>query len=211
MFAKSTDRADVPLFTFAIDDVCEASSKRPDLLFLLAYADMDEHQLEEAMGPSAADLLHDCKTREMPPLVDGQLVAFRTRTCPVVRTRQPGTRPLDVGRSGRPKHRELDAFIHSALNAPDGATVDREDVYVHWLKSQMERDGACSVKDASLAEFRRETMRRGGDAKLERPNAVMEGRLSVGVPAEFRKLLIRGVGRHRAFGFGMLLVRPASD
>jgi CRISPR system Cascade subunit CasE len=44
---------------------------------------------------------------------------------------------------------------------------------------------------------------------LERPDAVFEGRLAVADPDAFRARLARGVGRHRAFGFGMLLLRPA--
>jgi CRISPR system Cascade subunit CasE len=55
-------------------------------------------------------------------------------------------------------------------------------------------------------------MRRRGreDAgRIERPNAVLEGTLTVGDPDAFARLLARGIGRHRAFGFGMLLLKPA--
>ncbi|MEQ8964701.1 MAG: type I-E CRISPR-associated protein Cas6/Cse3/CasE [Azospirillaceae bacterium] len=41
------------------------------------------------------------------------------------------------------------------------------------------------------------------------PDAVFEGVLRVDDPAAFAALLARGVGRHRAFGFGMLLLAPA--
>ena len=40
------------------------------------------------------------------------------------------------------------------------------------------------------------------------PDVVMQGRLRVSDPQAFAQLLARGVGRHRAFGFGMLLLRP---
>ena len=40
-------------------------------------------------------------------------------------------------------------------------------------------------------------------------NGTVEGTLTVGDPDAFSRLLARGIGRHRAFGFGMLLLRPA--
>ena len=39
----------------------------------------------------------------------------------------------------------------------------------------------------------------------------MTGELEVGDSERFLHLLARGVGRHRTFGFGMLLLRPASS
>jgi CRISPR system Cascade subunit CasE len=68
--------------------------------------------------------------------------------------------------------------------------------------------GTSTLNTAHLTEFRRELMRRYGGARIERPNAVLEGHLMVRDPVAFRALLARGVGRHRAFGFGMLLLRP---
>ena len=43
---------------------------------------------------------------------------------------------------------------------------------------------------------------------VEGPEALMRGTLRVTDPAAFAALLARGVGRHAAFGFGMLLLRP---
>ena len=40
------------------------------------------------------------------------------------------------------------------------------------------------------------------------PDAIMHGALIVSDPGAFHALLARGVGRHCAFGFGMLLLRP---
>jgi CRISPR system Cascade subunit CasE len=41
-----------------------------------------------------------------------------------------------------------------------------------------------------------------------RPAVTFEGTLTVTDGEQFEALLARGVGRHRAFGFGMLLLRP---
>ena len=43
----------------------------------------------------------------------------------------------------------------------------------------------------------------------EGPDAVMRGILTITDAAAFSNLLARGVGRHRAYGYGMLLLRPA--
>ena len=40
------------------------------------------------------------------------------------------------------------------------------------------------------------------------PDATLQGTLAVVDSGAFQALLARGVGRHRAFGFGMLLLRP---
>jgi CRISPR system Cascade subunit CasE len=41
------------------------------------------------------------------------------------------------------------------------------------------------------------------------PDAVFKGEIQVTDGEAFARLVTRGVGRHRAFGFGMLLLKPA--
>jgi CRISPR system Cascade subunit CasE len=192
---------------FAVDDLRSAIVRQPDALFLLAYAGVDDAALTAEMGPMRSEIVRRCESRPMPELAAGQRLGFRTRVCPIVRTRKPGSRSLGVNRHGRVKHREIDAFIHATLIAPKDVSVDREAVYTHWLGRELERRGAGSLETGHLVEFRRERMRRRG-ASIERPNVVLEGDLTVVDPVAFRALLIRGIGRHRAFGFGMLLLRP---
>jgi CRISPR system Cascade subunit CasE len=103
----------------------------------------------------------------------------------------------------------MDAFVHATLAAGSGTPIDREEVYVQWLGRELGRGNASRLESARLTEFRREGMRRGDGGPIERPNAVLEGRLAVQDPSGFDTLLRRGLGRHRAFGFGMLLLRPA--
>ena len=115
LFAQSSDRADVPFHSFAIDDTRAAALSQPNLLFLLAYASIDEAQLTSAMGPARADLLRRCETRQIPDFEAGQRLGFRTRVCPIIRTRNTGDRSATLDRQGRVKHRELDAFVHATL------------------------------------------------------------------------------------------------
>lgn len=207
LFATSSERAEVPLHNFAIDDTRAATAQQPDALFLLAYAGVDHTALTAAMGASREQILRHCETRRLPEFEPGQRLGFRTRVCPITRTRIPGERALGTDRRGKVKCREMDAFIHATLTHP-GEKVDREKVYADWLGEQLRRDGAGELGDVRLASFVRETVRRRGSPRMERPNAVMEGTLTVTDPLAFRALLTRGIGRHRAFGFGMLLLRP---
>ena len=210
LFATSSDHVKVPLRSFAVDDLRAAAVREPEALPLLAYSDMDARALAAAMGPSKSQLVRQCDTREMPLFSEGQRLGFRTRICPVARTRKAGDRALATDRLGRARHREMDAFVHATLAVGQSARLDREAVYVRWLDGQLGRGGASTLERARLTEFRRESMRRRAGARLERPNAVLEGTLTVRDTAAFRALLARGIGRHRTFGFGMLLVRPAS-
>jgi len=43
------------------------------------------------------------------------------------------------------------------------------------------------------------------------PDAVFKGVLQIHDADAFNRLLRRGIGRHRAFGFGMLLLKPAGS
>jgi CRISPR system Cascade subunit CasE len=208
LFAKSSDRAEIPLHVFAVDDLRAATAGQPDALFLLAYSGVDSVALASAMGPRRSEIVRHCETREMPTFAVEQRLAFRTRVCPIARTRRPGERPRELDRKGKVKHREVDAFIHATLTATNEVKVDREAVYMRWLGRELQRDGGSTLNAARLLEFKRELMRRHGGARIERPNAVLEGDLTVRDPVAFRALLARGVGRHRAFGFGMLLLRP---
>lgn len=209
LFARSSEPATVPLHTFAVDDLRGASLGQPDRLFLLAYSCLTREALIESMGPARDSLLSRCEVREIPSFTQEQRLGFRTRVCPVARTRRVGARELALTPSGRRRHREMDAFVHATLDSTSAPAITREEVYVQWLRQQLQRQGASKLESARLTEFRREAMRRRGPARIERPNTVLEGTLTVDDPTAFRGLLIRGLGRHRAFGFGMLLLRPA--
>lgn len=148
----------------------------------------------------------------------GRSLGFELRACPVIRGEH-----------------ERDAFL-AALDrarASSGDPPARTDVYLDWLVQRMEAaatEGGDFIDRkgkthppmvellpgaVSLSGFRRvRTLRRAkhnnsrhGRA-VERPDALFTGELTIRDPDRFAALLARGVGRHRAFGFGMLLLRP---
>ena len=49
---------------------------------------------------------------------------------------------------------------------------------------------------------------RGSSGAPEGPDAILQGTLAVSNEETFAEILRNGVGRHRAYGYGMLLLRP---
>ncbi len=193
---------------------------------LLAYTAMTPDDMARRVAladPEAVEALGLCATagdagyrmRQFPThWPAGHVLRFQVRVRPIVRE----------GKTGR----ERDAFLVAADRA-DGAPLDRQTIYVQWLKEQLgvretgpreAWQGAVEIVDANLERFRlldvlRQTQRTTPeDARKRRavggPDAVIQGHLRVTDPASFTHLLTRGIGRHRAFGFGMLMLRPAA-
>lgn len=142
-------------------------------------------------------------SKEMPSVwTTGRRLGFELRASPVVRG-----------------ERERDAYLVELerANAEGREPAGRAQVYVQWLVQHFGRDGAARAtpEAVSLIGFRRVlTLRqsRSGEGarrrRVERPDALFSGELTVEDPEAFAHLLERGIGRHRAFGFGMLLLRP---
>ena len=69
------------------------------------------------------------------------------------------------------------------------------------------------MKSATLCAFgrehllRRDHLTKRKSHRIEKPSATFKGVLEVTEPARFAGLMQRGIGRHRAFGFGMILLR----
>ncbi|MCL5669517.1 MAG: type I-E CRISPR-associated protein Cas6/Cse3/CasE [Gammaproteobacteria bacterium] len=139
---------------------------------------------------------------------EGQALGFEVRVRPVIRAKDG---------------RERDAFLHAvdAIPAAEGGGIaQRAMIYSDWLAKQFAIDGAAQINQAQMEEFRlTRVLRKAGTGEngkrkplgVTGPDAVFKGQLQVGNPDTFARLLARGVGRHRAFGFGMLLLKPASS
>lgn len=105
---------------------------------------------------------------------------------------------------------EIDAFQWEAERFPPGAMPrSREEVYADWLSQQFLRHGGAVLEAAKLTSFQRtRSVRKLRRMPFEAPTALMRGTITVTDSEEFTRLLGRGIGRHRAYGYGMLLLRP---
>lgn len=143
---------------------------------------------------------------------EGQRIGFDLRVRPVRRLKNDLETTEGTFRAGA----ELDAFRIEALRRhpdnPEGMAEDtrsREAVYSDWLAERLAPAAELDHYATRLAHFQRTRISRG-HAGPEGPDAAFHGVLKVNDPAGFSEMLARGVGRHRAYGYGMLLLRPAS-
>jgi CRISPR system Cascade subunit CasE len=139
----------------------------------------------------------------------GQRLGFDLRARPVVRY-GPRARAAR-GAAGRAPAGERDAFLAALESGSGAAQFDRRDVYRDWLVRTL--DPAANVEAAEITAMRRLRVRRsrhanGGTERLDGYEVAFSGIVCVKDPENFARQLAGGVGRHAAFGFGMLLLRP---
>lgn len=188
---------------------------------LYAYSRFDRAALRDAAQsfalPEVAAVC-DWTQLDAKPLPDSwrpeRCVGFEVRIKPVSRIASPL-----ANANGAPfaEGAELDAFLVEALRRfpqSDGlheqqmlqAGRSRQAVYTDWLAERLK--GAAALEPGvRLAHFLRHRVARKGYAP-EGPDATLQGNLAIVDSARFRELLAKGLGRHKAYGFGMLLLRP---
>lgn len=182
---------------------------RGSQVLVLGYGAAGAQALEEHADafalPEDLRCLQSLDSKVMPATwAEGRRLGFEVLACPVVRT------------SSATEHRkagaEVDAFLAACDRHEGEEDLRRVAVYREWLAAQL--DPAARLVTADLQQFQRVKLYRrtqGSDRRgkaLERPQALFQGELEVADGAAFARLLARGVGRHRAFGYGMLLLRP---
>ena len=133
----------------------------------------------------------------------GQTLGFDLITRP--------TRRLNAPLGGFAKGAELDAFLAHVLHAhPEAPSetqeANREAIYLEWLGERFAGAARLLPDQSRLVQFQRTRVARGS-AAVEGPEATFHGTVEITDPARFADLLARGVGRHRAYGYGMLLLR----
>lgn len=191
---------------------------------LYGYGLAGADDLREAAGAYADPLQariippHGIDSKPMPAeWAAGKRLGFEVRVRPIVRLEKDTSRiPSGVQRAfkegGLRPGKECDAFLWEAITHPEkgGMERSREQVYTDWLRKQLETRGGATLESATLASFQRtRAVRRLRGTYSEGPDALMRGTLEVTDGPAFARLLAGGVGRHRAYGYGMLLLRPA--
>lgn len=192
--------------------------ERPGVLQLIGYTRHGADELQRALGqaeisdPGAAaalglDQADNFVIKPMPTnWRGGDRLSFEVRVAPVVRSRQqPG--------GGYP---EIDAAFHPDFAA--AASGDREAAHRAWLARELARGGAATLLTSRALSFRlapmarRHAPARGRTGRSSRqgllPDLCVRGQLRLDDPLAFDALLARGLGRHRSFGYGCLLLAP---
>ena len=196
------------------------ASERRASAVLYAYASVDETELREIAAavapPDSIDVIDPDRMRSkcMPTQIEqGRRLGFDLRLRPVRRLDHELADP----QSGRslPKGAEVDAFrlemvrrfpTDGPIPAAAKAGVTRESVYAEWLGERF--GNAVAVEECRLVSVSRSRAARGNKGSPEGPDAILQGTFRVADEGAFAAVLRNGIGRHRAYGYGMLLLRP---
>ncbi len=171
---------------------------------VLGYArDPAQRLVEQAQAfsaPAARKALNDLDGMVSKPMPtswrSGQRLHVEVLACPVSR------------KGGQ----EKDVYLR-ALDRLGDAAPSRAEVYRSWFVNQCKL--AVRIERVELLGMvaRSPLLRRAGKGAnrlriVERPQALFAAEVEVADADRFGALLARGIGRHRAFGFGMVLVGP---
>ncbi|ADZ71267.1 type I-E CRISPR-associated protein Cas6/Cse3/CasE [Polymorphum gilvum] len=209
VFAASfADRAPKPFRFLAPGDPGGGPAGR---LFAYSACSLDDLRAQATAfaDPAFANVLRleEAEAKAMPTdFPTGTRLGFSLRLRPVQRT---GASP-----DGLEKARERDVYDGPGEGEARGAAA-RAHAYAAWLERQFNRSNAATLEDWHIEALKQTRLRardRGAGTSTPRdvsgPDATYSGVLRVTDPEAFAALLARGIGRFRAFGFGMLLLKP---
>jgi CRISPR system Cascade subunit CasE len=157
---------------------------------------------------AAIDLLGEIASRPVPRFEAGQRLGFALRACPVAR--------LAAAKHGHDRGAEVDVFLARCYSVGSEVVVSREEVYSEWLRQRIAKAETTGVTLASarvVGMSRARLLRRTQEInrrsqRLERPDVRFAGELVVVDGDRLCEWLGHGVGRHRAFGFGAVMLVP---
>jgi len=142
-----------------------------------------------------------------------QLLGFDLRIRPVRRI----MKELNLGKEKVKSGAELDAFLIEAKRTlPNSSSImnekgrTRQAVYLDWLIERTSDVAEIDRNNTKLNSFIRSKILRGKKT-IDGPDAIFHGNLKIKDPLKFTHLLEKGIGRHRAFGYGMILLRPPNS
>lgn len=178
-------------------------------LEVLSYADCSHERLRDYIRESSPDYLKKSihqgliLSKKMPEVFPrGQSFNYRVRLCPVIRKARG---------SGPKAGSEMDVFLTEVEKNRKGAGLNREEIYKEWFEKTIRRKECAECQTVRIAGMKLDKfIRRDRERKAKtvlRPNVVFEGIWTVTKPDSFRDLIRRGIGRHKAFGFGMVLLK----
>lgn len=161
-----------------------------------------------SVAPQPVPRLLSCETKPFHPVLrTGQRLAFRLRANPVIARRD----------EGRKNSRNHDVLMDAKAAARAEGITDAQEIQqrmdaagYQWLadETRAEHAGYRLVTAPEMTRYQQHYHRRKGRA-IRFSSLDYEGILQVTDPDRFWRTLIQGIGRSRAFGCGLMLIRPA--
>jgi len=193
-------------------------------MVLWAYVN---HALSPDLSALADPLFHAAinwdasASKLMPTFSTGQRLGFDLRACPIVR---------HGGRNGGNNDKATEQDYVLWRKRRDGLSADTmhyPSLYEEWLRERgWKNDGIADIATDERDGKQHwhcgvigwdKPMQSGANAwrghrpgRVRLPDVQFQGELIVRDPTRFPAFLAHGIGRHRAFGYGMLLLKPAT-
>ena len=171
---------------------------------LLAYAQTDAQTLikkadqHQKLAHSAVMNPNTIKTVNIPNNWEvGQPIRFQIRVRP---TKRASSR--DIHRGGS----ESDIYLKVA------DTHTRAEAYCEWLSDILKHRAGLDSRpeNMQLSNFALRRIKRQNSSNwITGPDATITGLATITDPQAFHSALKNGIGRHKSFGYGMLLITPA--
>lgn len=174
-----------------------SNGKRLDVL---AYSNYSIEQLKEDAKTDSLPYAYECidwdamRSKKMPLLPKESVFDFKIRMCPV----------------RRQKKKELDVYL-SEVFSKRSSSLDRLETYSNWFAELLTAKCGAESAELKVEAFRLASLeRRDSDRvikRLRRPDVTFSGTLMIRDEEQFYRSLSKGFGRHKAFGFGMILLK----
>lgn len=178
-------------------------------------------------SPEAVDVFNitRLKTKPMPlHLPKGKRLGFDVRIRPVRKTasvlcgsnHEGDRRTLGEPSRSIAKGSEVDAFLLECLRKTTSNLANvkfehtgstRETVYLNWLSERLAPAAVLNLNASRVHHMLRRKVFRN-KKQVDGPDVTVHGEITVTDPSSMMRLLSKGVGRHTAYGYGMLLLRP---
>lgn len=190
-------------------------AQRDDVLQALELGRLAEPEAAQALG------LNEPERTQVVAMPNGwrqgQRLSFDVRIAPVVRSRTKDGHYPEVDAAFHPAFGESLALADEGTTEGEGQEDGREAAHGRWLARELGRNGAASLLTWRPRAFQLTSIARRlrPEADGERrtrpgllPDLTVTGVLAIDDPPAFDRLIERGLGRHRSFGFGCLLLAP---
>nr|WP_298057125.1 type I-E CRISPR-associated protein Cas6/Cse3/CasE [uncultured Halomonas sp.] len=151
---------------------------------------------------SVADLLTAESKPFTPELNVGDTLAFRLRANPTVAVPVPGKRGqrADVLMAAKKPFPPGQRTSQACIDAMNGKARE-------WLESRAETWGFRLPVTPELGAYRQHVLNKGSGKPVQFSTVDYEGLLEVTDPGKLIKTMAQGIGRAKAFGGGLLLLR----
>ena len=175
-------------------------AQRQQHAVIVAYSSKPIDEITSRLGlalPSVRTCVGEVFGYPVPALAKEQRLRYTVRLCPTIRSTNRG---------------ETDAFLLAADMVSPDAGLTRDAIYRQYLAERLPgvRLDTCRLEGFQLHAMVRKREGGSGLAARKFPDAVLSGELTLVEPSHFMEVLAKGVGRQRAFGYGMVMLQPTT-